>query len=170
MMGFLMPTAMRFYKVCALLGTLFIVATVSFSWIQIQKFENSVNDIFENIVITQLEVDGLKLELEHIDKALAMTPEDENGEGVTATAKVPYTDYEIQHLKSEKNSILLHIKEKELVLMGSSGMKKHVMNEVRFVFVMAFSGLLIGTLVAAFGYLGWYFRLEFFEDRRKRRR
>ncbi len=165
-----MPTAMRFYKISALLGTVFIVATVSFAWIQIQKFENSVNDIFENIVITQLEVDGLKLELEHINKALALGSHTDDKESVATVDKVPYTDYEIQHLENEKNSILLHIKEKELELAGSSGMKKHVMNEVRFVFVMAFSGLLVGTLMAVLGYLGWYFKLEFFEDRRRQRR
>lgn len=165
-----MPTAMRFYKICALLGTLFIVATVSFTWIQIQKFENSINDIFENIVMTQLEVDGLKLELEHINKALALGSHTDDEESEKAVDKVPYTDYEIQHLQNEKDSILLHIKEKELVLVGSSGMKKHVMNEVRFVFVIAFSGLLVGTLMAVLGYIGWYFKLEFFEDRRKQRR
>ena len=62
------------------------------------------------------------------------------------------------------------MKEKELDLVASSSIKKHVMNEVRLLFITAIMFLLLGTLMTAFGFIGWYFKIELFEDRRSKPR
>jgi len=157
---------LRFYKVCALLGTLIIIVDIGLSWARIQAFESTVTNVFESMVTNQMELDGLKQELAHIGKVLAQ-------EGTTEKPQVDgigYTPYEVERLRSEQASIKLHMQEKKLDLAGSSSKKKHIMNEVRILFLGSLVFLVLGTLLSAFGYLAWYFKIELFEDRRKKPR
>jgi len=158
------PSAMRLYKICALLGTLIIFLDIGGSWVRIQNFENSVTEIFESMVRTQMEIDGLDQELAHIDKVLGS---DQNPE---QTGGVVYTPYEKERLKNEQGNIRLYMQEKQLDLVSLNSQKKHVMNEVRILFLISLVFLVLGTLLAAFGYLAWYFKVELFEDRRKKPR
>ena len=169
-MPLFMPTAQRFYKISAILGTLFIISILIFSWVRVEKFENTISDVFEEIVTARLEVDGLKEQLQHIDNVLSVVSKNMAGEEIITVDGIEYSSYEIKRLRSERSSMLLHIKEKELELEGSAGIKQHMMNEIRLLFILALSFLLLGTLMAAFGYLGWYFKIEMFEDRRRRPR
>jgi len=169
-MPLFLPTAMRFYKAAAVLGVLVIIATIVLSWLRIEKFEHTVSEVFEEIITSNMEVDGLHTELGHIDKVLqSENHSEEKKQGVTVD-DVDYTAYEIERLRVEKSNILLHIKEKELDLVASLNVKNHIMNEVRLLFVTALAFLLLGTLMTAFGIIGWYFRIEMFEDRRKKPR
>lgn len=169
-MALFLPTAMRFYKTIAIIGLLVIIATIVLSWVQIQKYETTVAGIFEEIVTANLEIEGLRIELDHIEKVLTAAEQLKNDkQGVTAD-EVPYEAYEIERLRAEKDSILLHLKEKQLDLTASSNIKNNVMNEVRLLFISALFFLLMGTLMAALGVLGWYFKIEMFEDRRTKPR
>ena len=158
-------SAIRFYKICALIGTLIILADIGFSWSRIQAFESTVTDIFESMVTNQMELDGLQQELTHIGKVL--TQSRDNSEKPSKVDGVEYTPYEIERLKNEEASIRLHMQEKQLDLVGSSSEKKYIMNEVRILFLGSLVFLVLGTLLSAFGYLAWYFKIELFEDRRK---
>ncbi len=157
----------RFYKLCALLGTLIIVADISFSWLRIQAFENTVTEVFELMVTSQMELDGLQQELIHIGKVLNAEQGDDKKIQVDG---IEYSAYEIERLRIEESGIRLNMQEKELDLKGISGEKKHVMNEVRILFLGSLVFLVLGTLLSAFGYLAWYFKIELFEDRRKKPR
>ncbi|MCW8933274.1 MAG: hypothetical protein OQK98_00985 [Gammaproteobacteria bacterium] len=158
-------SAIRFYKICALVGTLIILADISFSWSRIQAFEDTVANVFESMVTNQMELDGLQQELTHIDKVLNLAKD--IGEAPVKVDDVEYTPYEIERLKNEEASIRLHMQEKQLDLVGSSSEKKFIMNEVRILFLGSLVFLVLGTLLSAFGYLAWYFKIELFEDRRK---
>lgn len=168
-MALLMPKATRVYKISAVLGLLIIILVLSFSWMRMNQFEQSVSMVFEKMVITNMEVSGLKDELVHINKVLELV----DGAGAVAKGEevvvddIAYSKYEIERLRNEKQSILLHIKEKELDLRESSSVKNHVMNEVRLLFGVSLLFLVIGTLIGGFGFLAWYFKIEMFEDRRK---
>jgi len=163
------PTVMRFYKICALLGTLIILLDAGFSWMRIQSFESTVTDVFESIVRTQMEMDGLQQELSHMDKVLKSVVNKENSSEVIVD-DIEYSPYEIERLKNEHGSIKLYLQEKQLALVALSSEKKYIMNEVRILFLMSLIFLILGTLLAAFGYLAWYFKVELFEDRRKNKR
>ncbi len=171
-MALLMPNAARIYKVCAFSGLLVIILVTSLSWMRMKQFEQSVSLVFEQIVVTNLEVTGLKDELEHINKVLEIV----DSSGAITTQEeiivddISYSKYAIERLRNDKKNILLYIKEKELDLVESSDVKKHVMNEVRLLFGVALLFLVVGTLLAAFGFLAWYFRVELFEDRRRKPR
>ncbi|RDH81391.1 MAG: hypothetical protein DIZ80_14990 [endosymbiont of Galathealinum brachiosum] len=162
-------SALRFYKICALLGTLIIIVDIAFSWMRIQTFENNVTNVFESMVTNQMEFDGLQQELVHIDKVLVQSGEVSEGKK-TKVDGIDYSTYEIERLRNEQASIRLHMQEKQLDLVGSSSEKKHIMNEVRILFLGSLVFLVLGTLLSAFGYLAWYFKIELFEDRRKKPR
>jgi len=159
------PPAIRFYKICAFIGTLIIVTDIGFSWSRIQAFENTVTNIFESMVTNQMELDGLQQELTHIGKVLNQAKD--SNEEPSQVDGVEYSSYEIERLKNEEASIRLHMQEKQLDLVGSSSEKKYIMNEVRILFLGSLVFLVLGTLLSAFGYLAWYFKIELFEDRRK---
>ena len=163
------PTVMRFYKACALLGTLIILLDAGFSWMRIQSFENTVTEVFESIVRTQMEMDGLQQELSHMDKVLKLVEHKEITSEVVVD-DIEYSPYEVERLKNEHGSIKLYLQEKQLALVALSSEKKYIMNEVRILFLMSLIFLILGTLLAAFGYLAWYFKVELFEDRRKNAR
>jgi len=163
------PTVMRFYKTCALLGTLIILLDAGFSWMRIQSFENTVTEVFESIVRTQMEMDGLQQELSHMDKVLKFVVHKEVASEVVVD-DVEYSPYEVERLRNEHGSIKLYLQEKQLALVALSSEKKYIMNEVRILFLMSLMFLILGTLLAAFGYLAWYFKVELFEDRRKNAR
>ena len=163
------PTVMRFYKACALLGTLIILLDAGFSWMRIQSFENTVTEVFESIVRTQMEMDGLQQELSHMDKVLKLVVDKEVTSEVVVD-DIEYSPYEVERLKNEHGSIKLYLQEKQLALVALSSEKKYIMNEVRILFLMSLIFLILGTLLAAFGYLAWYFKVELFEDRRKNAR
>jgi len=162
-----MPLIMRFYKICALLGTLIILLDAGFSWMRIGTFENTVTEVFESIVRTQMEVDGLQQELSHLDKALQMVGDKNASSEAVIADDIEYSAYEIERLKNEQGSIKLYLQEKQLGLVVLNSEKKYIMNEVRILFLMSLIFLILGTLLAAFGYLAWYFKVELFEDRRK---
>jgi len=161
--------ATRFYKICALLGTLIIIADIGLSWVRIQAFESSVSNVFELMVTSQMELDGLQQELTHIGKVLEQAKESETNDKVRIDG-VEYSAYEIERLRNEQASIRLNMQEKQLDLKGVSSEKKHIMNEVRILFLGSLVFLVLGTLLSAFGYLAWYFKIELFEDRRKKPR
>ncbi len=159
---------MRFYKLLAIFGVLIMIAAILFSWMRLQHLEENVSAIFEEIVTANLEVTGLKTELRHINKVLQVADHAEK-KNITVD-DITYTAYEVERLRTEKDAILLHVKEKELDLITSSSIKKNVMNEVRLLFVAALVILLLGTLMTVFGLIGWYFKIELFEDRRRKPR
>ncbi len=162
-----MPSQMRFYKICAFIGTLIIIADVTLAWFRIQAFESSVTEVFESIIRVQMEMDGIVEELEHINRVLIVAP---NDDGEIVVDDVSYSQYEVERLRKEQESLELFEQEKQLDLSTHDDQKKHVMNEVRILFLVSLLFLVIGTLLAAFGYLAWYFKVELFEDRRKKPR
>ena len=90
------PTAMRFYKSAAVLGVLVIIAIIVLSLLRIEKFEQTVAEIFEEIITSNMEMDGLRIELAHIDKVLQAGNHDgDKKQGVTVD-DVDYTTYEIE--------------------------------------------------------------------------
>lgn len=159
-------TILRFYKICALLGTFIIIADIALSWARIQSFESTVTNVFELMVTNQMELEGLQQELTHIEKVLEQA-KDSNKKNLTEIDGIEYSAYEIERLRNEQATIRLYMQEKQLDLVGVSSEKKHVMNEVRILFLGSLVFLVLGTLLSAFGYLAWYFKIELFEDRRK---
>lgn len=164
------PSIMRFYKICALVGTLIILLDAGFSWVRIGSFEKTVTEVFESIVRTQLEMDGLQQESLHLDKVLQKVVDKDIPAEMVVVDEIEYSPYEIERLRNERSSIKLYLQEKKLSMVVLSSEKKHIMNEVRILFLMSLIFLILGTLLAAFGYLAWYFKVELFEDRRKRSR
>lgn len=167
-MSLQMPTAMRFYKICAVVGTLIILVTVTYAWMRIQQFEQNVFVIFEKMATESLEVDSLKDELRHIDKVLNKV-----ADKTSATVEVDgveYSSYQIERLRIDRVNLMGYFQEKNLALAQSSLVKKHIMNEVRVLFMVSLAFLVVGTLLAALGYLGWYYRVEMFEERRQQLR
>ncbi|VAW59120.1 hypothetical protein MNBD_GAMMA11-2936 [hydrothermal vent metagenome] len=173
--------AMRIYKICALLGTLVIMLDIGLSLQRIQSFESSVAEVFESQVRAQMEIDGLQQEISHIDKVREQADtqiEDQASEKATdrkaqegtTVDNIDYTPYEVERLRNELRNLKLLMQEKKLDLVESGSEKKYIMNEVRALFFLSLIFLVIGTLLAAFGYLAWYFKIELFEDRRKRPR
>ncbi len=160
---------LRLYKICALLGSLIIIADIGFSWMRIDSFEGSVTDVFESMVTNQMELDGLQQELVHIDKVLLQAEESSSDKKLQIDG-IEYSAYEVERLRNEQAGIRLHIQEKQLDLVTSSSEKKHIMNEVRVLFLSSLIFLALGTLLSAFGYLAWYFKIELFEERRKKPR
>lgn len=154
------------YKVCALVGTFIIIADVFFSWERIQKFEYTVSSVFEIIITSQMEFDGLRQELVHINKVLAQADNMDEVKKVQIDG-VDYSSYEVERLKNERGNIKLYMQEKQLDLSEVNREKKFIINEVRVLFLVSLMVLIIGTLLSAFGYLAWYFKIELFEDRRK---
>lgn len=153
-----------FYKLCALLGTLIIVVDVSYAWHRIQSFEHSVITIFESTVTSQMELNGLQQELAHIEKVLNLAQVNKTDN--TEVEGIEYSPYEIERLKNDQGNIKLYIQEKQLDLLSSNGQKKYIMNEIRVLFLASLVFLVVGTLMAALGYLAWYFKIELFADRR----
>ena len=167
-MSLLMPTAMRFYKICAIVGTLLIILTVAYAWMRIQQFEQNVSVVFEKMVTEKLEADSLKDELRHIDKVLDKTSDKSNA--AVEVDGVEYSSYQIERLRIDRVNLQGYFQEKNMALAQSSIVKKHIMNEVRILFMMSLAFLVIGTLLAALGFLGWYYRVEMFEERRHKPR
>ena len=164
-MSLILPTATRFYKLCAFLGTIIIIADLALSWVRIDAFEQNVTEVFESMVRTQMEMDGLEQEMVHVRKVLDQS--DGGAKDTVTVDGVEYTSYEIERLKSEQSSIQLYMQEKQLDLASLMSQKKFVMNEVRILFLISLMFLVLGTILAAFGYLAWYFKIELFEDRRR---
>lgn len=169
-MALLMPSAMRFYKISAVAGTLLVIVVLALSWIRVQQFERTVLDVFEKLAVDNLEAEALHDEMRHIDKVLKQVDASKDSKADIIVDGIQYTDYEIERLRYEKNNILLYMREKDLDIASTASAKDHVMVEVRILFLLSLVLLLIGTLLATFGFVGWYFRLELFEERRTRAR
>lgn len=160
----LLPSAMRLYKTCALLGTLIILIDIGVAWSRINAFESSVSNVFESIITTQMLVEGLQQELQHIDTALAQHEADERPVSVDG---IEYNVQQLERLRNERTDIKLYMREKQRDNAALNKQKKNIMNEVRVLFLLSLFFLIIGTLLSAFGYLAWYFKVELFADRRK---
>ncbi len=163
-MPLLLPSAMRLYKACALIGTLIILLDIGVSWSRINAFESSVSNVFESIITTQMLVEGLQQELQHIDTALEHYAADEQPVSVEG---IEYNTQQLERLRNERTDIKLYMREKQRDIAELTKQKKFIMNEVRILFLLSLLFLIVGTLLSAFGYLAWFFKLELFADRRK---
>ncbi|MDH5764750.1 MAG: hypothetical protein OEZ38_01950 [Gammaproteobacteria bacterium] len=169
-MALLMPSAIRLYRVLAILGFLIVVISVLYAWVKINQYEISVVNTYENAVRTSMEVDAINDELKHIEKALQAVGQEDNVSGDVVADGISYSSYEIERLRAEKANLLLFKKEKELDLASTSHVKKYVMNEIRLLFIIMIIVLFVGILLTVLGILGWYLKIELFEDRRKKPR
>jgi hypothetical protein len=163
-MPLLLPSAMRLYKTCALIGTLIILIDIGVSWSRINAFESSVSNVFGSIITTQMLIEGLQQELDHIDTALAQYEADQQPVSVDG---VEYNMQQLERLRNERVDIKLYMREKQRDISVLNKQKKFIMNEVRILFLLSLLFLIVGTLLSAFGYLAWYFKVELFADRRK---
>jgi len=107
------PT-MRFYKICALIGTLIIISDIVISWSRIQAFEKNVTDVFESMVTNQMEFDGLQQDFSHINKVLQQAKELKADKAVQVDG-IDYSAYEVERLRNEQSNIRLYMQEKQLV-------------------------------------------------------
>ncbi len=160
----------RIYKISALLGYLIIAASVIFPLKYIQSIEANTSQVFEKIITSDLEAKGLKDELKHIQTVLDKADALNLKEGEIIVDNINYSTYEIERLRKEKDQINLFLREKEINKDTYVSARDHLLNEVKILFVISSLCMLLGTLLAGFGTIAWYFQLELFEDRRKRER
>ncbi len=163
-------TLNRTYKISALLGYLIIAASILFPFKYMQSLEDNTSRVFEKIITSDLEAKGLENELLHLEKVLSKADKLETLKDVLVVDDIDYSQYEIERLRKERDNINLYLREKELNKEKYISAKNHLLNEVKVLFVVSSLCMLLGTLMAAFGTIAWYFQLELFEDRRKTER
>ena len=166
----LKKTLSRTYKVSALLGYLIIAASLLFPFKYMQSLESNTTQVFEKIITSDLEAKSLESELFHLEKVLSQADKLENLKDVLIVDGIDYSQYEIERLRKERENINLFLREKEINKKNYISAKNHLLNEVKILFIVSSLCMLLGTLLAAFGTIAWYFQLELFEDRRKTER
>jgi len=160
----------RTYKISALLGYIIIAASLLFPFKYMQSLESNTTQVFEKIIISDLEVKSVEDELFHIEKVLSQADKLTSLEKGLVIDGIDYNPYEIERLRKERENINIFLREKEINKKVYDSAKEHLLNEVKMLFIISSLCMLLGTLLAAFGTIAWYFQLELFADRRKKER
>jgi len=163
-------TLSRTYKISALLGYLIIAASLLFPFKYMQSLEANTSQVFEKIITSDLEAKGLIDELNHLEKVLRKADKLDSLKQDLNVDGIDYSQYEIERLKKEQENIKLFLHEKEINKKSYVSAKNLLLNKVKILFIVSSLCMLLGTLLAAFGTIAWYFQLELFEDRRKTER
>lgn len=162
-----MISALRIYRILILIGTVILAVSLYLSWHYLNQYEQSMGEPFARNISAQLELDGLQEDLKQIDKILTAYKNRPKGDTKVEVDGIDYTAYEVERLEQEKGTLEIFAKEKKLIIDQTSGFKSQVMSNVKILFVVTLVAGFAGVLFIAFGIVGWYLRIELFEDRRK---
>jgi len=162
-----MIPALRIYKSLMFIGIVILVTTLYIAWHYINQYESSLGEPFARAISTQLELQGLEDDIKQIDRILTAYKSRPEGESKVEVDGIDYSAYEVERLRQEKSSLELFAHEKQMLLDESSGFKNRVMANVKILFAVSLIASFAGILFVAFGIVGWYLRIELFEDRRK---
>ncbi len=149
------------YKTCALAGSLVAILLPFFASQYISSLEEKAVSIFEQGILTKLDLESTQIQFKLINDAIAASQND-----VIAPNTVDYTESELEHLQAESLNLNSQIESLALSVGTIEATKKAIITEVKLTIFLSFLVMLISTLIAAFGYLGWYFHIRIYQERR----
>ena len=149
------------YKIFALSGLLIALLTPYFGWQYTKKLETKAVLIFEQVILTQLDLESLHQQYQSIQKAISASRGEAND-----VNSVDYSESELEHLQAESQHINAQIEALAIDAGTMKAAKKAIITEVKLAFIIIFFVMLVSTLAAAFGLLGWYFHIRIYRERR----
>ena len=149
------------YKTCALIGSLFVFLMPYFAWQYISDSEDRILSVLEQGVLTKLDLESMQIQYRLIQDAISASQSGSNDPNA-----VDYTESELEHLRAESLNLSTQIQTLALDLGTVEATKKAILSEVKLIAGLCFIVMLFAMLFAAYGYLGWYFHIRIYQERR----
>lgn len=154
------------YASFVVLGIIIVAAAIYMSSTKIDFFEHNTNRIHRLITASELELDTLEREAATIEKTLQELS-DKIGDKPEANVKLTRQFLE---LKESINRLRSDIAEKQKLLISLNLLKTSTLTQIKTLFWVNSGLIVIGALMILLGGAAIGFRLEIFQDRRKRKR
>ncbi len=149
------------YKTCALIGSLIVILMPYVAWQYISDTEDRVLSVLEQDVLTKLDLESMKIQYQLIQNAISASQSNSNNPNA-----VDYSESELEHLQAESLNLRTQIESLALDLGTVEATKKAIIWEVKLIAGLCFIIMLLAMLIAAYGYLGWYFHIRIYQERR----
>jgi len=154
------------YASFVIFGIIIIVASVVMSNSKIEFFEHNTNRIHRLITAAELELETLEREASTIEKTLTDMSErigdkPENNKKLTR---------DFLNLKNDIQDLHVDIAEKQKLVISLNLLKTGTLSQIKILFWVNSGLLVIGMLMVILGSAALAFKLEIFEERRKRKR
>lgn len=149
------------YKVFALTGLLLVVITPYVAWQYVTKLEDKAVSIFEQSILTRLDQESLQEQYQSIQNAISASLD-----RTDSNEAVNYSASELEYLRAESYNLTTQIESLAIDAGTFAAAKKAIIKEIKIAFVLSFVIMLCSMLLAAFGFLGWYFHIRIYQERR----
>ena len=154
------------YSSIVLIGIIVCAASVYMSISKIDSYEHNTNRIHRLITASEIELATLENEIQVIEKTIADIQSTLNGkpENNKELAK------QFMSFKDNISDLGSDIAEKQKHLIALTLLKTHTLSQIKTLFWINSALLVIGSLMIVFGSAALGFKLEIFQERRKKRR
>lgn len=154
------------YASLVIFGIIIIVASIYMSNSKIDFFESNTNRIHRLITASELELDTLEREAKTIESTLSdlsakIGNKPNNNSKITSQFLL---------LKNNIRSLRSDIAEKQKLLISLNLLKTGTLSQIKTLFWVNSGLFVIGSLMALLGAAALGFKLEIFQDRRRKKR
>jgi hypothetical protein len=147
------------YKLCAVLGTFIAALAPYISWQYVQNFEDEATAVFERQILTELDLESLNAQFNSLKSAIESGRQ--SGEDST-----DYTPEQIQHMLGDSEALHRRIEQTQTERRRLETAKRNLIGDIKLLFIATVAVTVIGAVAAIAGFLGWYFHVQIFQERR----
>ncbi len=152
------------YKSLALFGTLLTLLTPYLSWTHLTKLEPYAVEIFEQQIIIDLDIRSLNQQYGSLENAIESSNNRNRGNSIQ------YSETQLEQLKIESAALDQQIEQRVGDLDAVQAEKNSLISNVKITVGITLIVLTVAMVMAIFGFLGWYFDIKIFQERRERPR
>jgi hypothetical protein len=149
------------YRYFAATGLFLVVLTPYLGWNYLNTLEQKAVSIFEQSILTDLDLESTKLQYRSIQNAITASQKTSGDPD-----SIDYTSSQIEYLQSEANLLNNQIELLAIDAGTLTATKKAMIDHLKLAFTISFIVMLIAMLLASFGLLGWIFNVRIYQERR----
>ena len=154
------------YKFCALVGTVIVILALYVPRKMAWDLDDQLVEIDKQVKIAEIETAFVTERLAQLEKLIATTIAYQKGEYHPDSDKFvfTYSNDEAKVFMAETHELQKESEIRVAEVRCLHELNKRVLNRTVFIQRMGFVLIVPGLILAAFGYIAWYFRIQRYQD------
>lgn len=162
------PWADKLYKAMVAAGILMLVAAAWLFAEQWAQFERRASVVYELMIMSSIEIDSLNRELRVLEQVVQGEVPTRGGSMDGEAEEMPqYSEAQVAQLMLELGALNAQLQEKSGRYTEAALTRDALFQQLLVSIVLAIAAVVAAVILLLLGALGWRYRIQIFEDRRK---
>lgn len=150
------------YKFSLLTGITVSLATPFFGWSYVQQMERQATRLFEQTILAKLDLGSLQSQYQSLQQVTGSNTASEN--------PIEYSERQMKVLEAEALVVGSQVNKLQARLDTLEQAKTAITSKIKIAFITAVLLMSGGIVLTLAGFLGWYFHVQIFSERRSKPR